>query len=70
MKLEEGKLILTEDELAMVKRASMLANPIFAGTFLKNSVKQGTLEENVEEHDSNFYVECVQAYRQKNYEIK
>ncbi len=54
----------------MVKRASMLANPIFAGTFLSNAVKQRTLEEDVEEHDSKFYVECVQAYRQKNYEVK
>ena len=47
MKLEEGKLILTEAELAEVKKANAIATPAIAG----------------------FYIECIQAYRKKNYEI-
>ena len=31
MKLDDGKLILTETELAEVKKANMMANPSMAG---------------------------------------
>jgi len=70
MKLDEGKLTLTEEELKLVKQASMLANPIYAGTFLYNSVKQKKLEEDADQHDVKYYTECVKAYRAKSYEVK
>lgn len=70
MKLEEGKLILTEEELKYVKQANMLANPLFAGTWLHNAVKAKKLEEDVDQHDVKYYTECIDAYRKKNYEVK
>jgi hypothetical protein len=70
MKLEEGKLVLTEEELKYVKQASMLANPLYAGTYLRNAVKAKNLEEDVDAHDVRYYSECIQAYRSNNYEVK
>ena len=41
MKLDEGKLILTEEELNYVKRASIMqAGPTNAGLFLRSFVKK------------------------------
>lgn len=73
MKLDENKnLTLTEDELVYVKRANMNASPTMAGMFLLNCLKNNNLEEDVEhkEHDVRFYTECIQAYRQKRFEVK
>ena len=70
MKLDEGKLTLTEEELKLVKQASMLANPLYAGTYLYNSVKQKKLEEDADQHDVKYYTECIEAYRKKNYEVR
>jgi len=73
MRLEEGKLILTEAELACVKRANLNASPTVAGMFLLNYLKSGGLAEDLEheEHDVSvrFYAECIQAYRRKSYEV-
>lgn len=70
MKLEDGKLTLTEEELGLVKRASMLASPDYAGAFLRNALKNASLEEGVDgTHDARYYAECVVAYRKRNYEI-
>jgi len=71
MKLDEGKLTLTEEELVYVKRANCQASPINAGLFLLNYLKNNNLEEDLEhkEHDVRFYAECIQAYRRKNYEV-
>ena len=72
MKLDEGKLTLTEDELIYVKRANMNASPTVAGMFLLNYLKNSNLEEDLEhkEHDVKFYQDCILAYRRKNYEVK
>ena len=70
MKLEDGKLILTETELAEVKKANMAATPSIAGFYLRSFIKNKNLVEDLEKQpDASFYVECIQAYRKKNYEI-
>ena len=71
MTLEEGKLILTEEELVYVKRANMQAGPGNAGLFLRSYIKNKNLVEDVEHMpDVNFYIECIKAYRRKNFEVK
>ena len=72
MKLEEGKLTLTEEELVYVKRANCQASPTNAALFLLNYLKNNNLEEDVDhkEHDIRFYTECRQAYRQKRYTVQ
>ena len=70
MKLDEGKLILTEAEFAEVKRANMAATPGIAGIYLRNFIRNKNLVEDWENQpDISFYIECIQAYRKKNYEI-
>lgn len=70
MKLEEGKLILSEAELAEVKKANMMASPSIAGLYLRSFIRNKNLVEDLEtQPDVNFYTECVQAYRKKNFEI-
>lgn len=71
MKLEEGKLILTEDELKLVRQASMLANPLYAGAYLRNAMKANKLDEGAQnERDAKYYAECVDAFRKKDYEVR
>ena len=36
MKLDDGKLILTEAELAEVKKANVMASPSIAGLYLRS----------------------------------
>lgn len=70
MKFEDGKLILTETELAEVKKANVAATPNIAGFYLRSFIKNKNLAEDLEKQpDVSFYVECIQAYRKKNYEI-
>ena len=70
MKLEDGKLTLTETELAEVKKANMMASPSIAGFYLRSFIKNKNLAEDLEKQpDASFYVECIQAYRKKNYEV-
>ena len=70
MKLDDGKLILTEAELAEVKKANMAATPGIAGMYLRNFIRNKNLVEDRENQpDISFYIECIQAYRKKNYEI-
>lgn len=70
MKLDEGKLLLTEEELNLVKRANMMASPSIAGLYLRSYIRNRGLVESVEElPDVTFYTECIQAYRKKNYEV-
>ena len=70
MKFEDGKLILTETELAEVKKANTAATPSIAGFYLRSFIKNKNLAEDLKKQpDANFYVECIQAYRKKNYEI-
>jgi len=72
MKLEEGKLTLTTEELDLVKRANRSAGPSTAGMFLLNYIKNKNLNEGVEteNHDVRFYTECILAYRRKQFEVK
>ena len=72
MKLDENKkLILTEEELGYVKKANIMASPSIAGTYLRSYAKNHNLVEDVEtEKDLNFFIECILAYRRKNFEIK
>ncbi len=72
MKLDENKkLILTKEELVYVKRANIQASPTNAGLFLRSYAKNHNLVENLEtENDLNFFIECIQAYRRKNFEVK
>ena len=72
MKLDEGKLTLTEEELVYVKRANMNASPTVAAMFLLNMLKNNNLEEDLEhkDHTVHFYTECILAYRRKNFETK
>ena len=70
MKLDAGKLILTEAELAEVKKANMMASPSIAGVYLRSFIKNKNLAEDLEKQpDVSFYTECIQAYRKKNYEV-
>ena len=70
MKFENGKLILTEAELAEVKKANTVATPSIAGFYLRNFIKNKNLAEDLDKQpDASFYVECIQAYRKKNYEV-
>ena len=70
MKLDNGKLILTETELAEVKKANMMASPSIAGLYLRSFIKNKHLVEDLEKQpDVSFYTECIQVYRKKNYEI-
>ncbi len=70
MKLEDGKLTLTENELRLIKKASMFASPDYAGAFLRNALKNASLEEDVDNvYDARYYAECITAYRKHNYEI-
>ncbi len=71
MKLEEGKLVLTEEELVYVKRANCQAAPATAALFLRSSLKNNNLVEDIEHlPDIHFFIECIQAYRKKNFEVK
>ena len=72
MKLDDGKLTLTEEELVFVKRANMNSSPTVAAMFLLNMLKNNNLEEDLDhkEHDVKYYTECIVAYRKKNFEIK
>ena len=70
MKFENGKLILTEAELAEVKKANTAATPAIAGFYLRSFIKNKNLAEDLDKQpDASFYVECIQAYRKKNYEV-
>ena len=71
MKLDDGKLILTEAEFAEVKKANMMAaTPSIAGFYLRSFINNKNLAEDLEgQHGISFYTECIQAYRKKNYEI-
>ena len=70
MKLDNGKLILTEAERAEVRKANMMASPSIAGLYLRSFIKNKNLAEDLEKQpDVSFYTECIQAYRKKNYEI-
>ena len=70
MKLEDGNLVLTEEELVYVKRANCQAGPATAGLFLRAYSKNNHLFEDVEHlPDLQFFIECIQAYRQKKYTI-
>ena len=70
MKLEEGKLILTEAELAEVKKANAIATPAIAGFYLRGFLKNKNFVAGLENpSDLGFYAECIQAYRKNNYEI-
>jgi len=71
MRLEEGKLILSEAELAEVKKANVMASPSIAGLYLRSFLRNKNLVEDLEtQPDVKFYTECVQAYRRKNFEVK
>jgi hypothetical protein len=68
---ENKKLTLTEEELVYVKRANIQASPTNAGLFLRSYVKNNKLVEDLEHlPDIHFFIECIQAYRRKNFEVK
>lgn len=70
MKLENGNLILTEEELVYVKRANAQAGPATAALFLRTYSKTNHLFEDIEHLPGlQFFIECIQAYRQKKYTI-
>ena len=70
MKLEDGKLILTETELAEVKKANIMASPSIAGLYLRSFIKKKNVAEDLDKQtDASFYVECMKTKKKKNYEI-
>ena len=70
MELNEGKLILTEAELAEVKKANVMATPSIAGFYLRSFIRNKNLVEDLgKQPEVGFYTQCIQAYRKKNYEI-
>lgn len=70
MELDEGKLILTETELAEVKKANVMATPSIAGFYLRSFIRNKNLAEDLgKQPEVGFYTQCIQAYRKKNYEI-
>ena len=71
MRLEEDKLILTEEELVYVKRANCQAAPVNAGLFLRSYIKNNNLVEDINSMpDVQFYIECINAYRRKQFEVR
>lgn len=70
MKLNDGKLILNENELECVKRANFAASPTMAAMYLKKYLSSDGLVEGLEQEDARFFIECIQAYRRKNFEVK
>ena len=67
MKLEDGTLILTEAELAEVKKANTAATPTIAGFYLRSFIKNKKEAEDLDKQpDASFYVECSQADRKKS----
>lgn len=71
MRLEEGKLFLTEAELTELKKANCMASPSIAGLYLRSFLKNHELVEDVERQpDVKFYTECVLAYRRKDYTVE
>ena len=70
MKLEKGKLILTEAELTEVKKANKIATPAIAGFYLRGFLNNKNFVAGLEKQsDLGFYAECIQAYRKNNYEV-
>jgi hypothetical protein len=71
MRLEEGKLILTEAELAELKKANNMASPSVAALYLHSYLKNKNLVEDVEHQpDVKFYTECILAYRRKSFDVE
>jgi hypothetical protein len=68
MKLAEDKVILTEEELSAVKRASANTNIAIASAFLRNALKE-TLTEDVSSGSLD-YAKVIQLYRTGKYEVE
>ena len=70
MKFRDNKLILTEQELNYVKQANILSSPYLAGSRLQYLLKNNNLTKDINDTtDLKFFIECIQSYRSKQYEV-
>ena len=68
MKITENKLYLSEADLEMIKRANTNTSPSVAAMFLK-SLNKSLVENTEEEKTIDFYIEAINLYRKKQFEI-
>ena len=66
MKLEDGILICTQEELKLVKKYNVAASPWVAGLYLYHGLKNKGI---VMEWNASFFKDIYLAYRKKNYKI-
>ena len=62
MKLEDGKLILTEAEFAEVKKANTAATPSIAGFYLRSFIKNKNLAEDLENQPEVRFTDKEQTF--------
>ena len=67
MKLENGKLIVTELEYKLVKKWNAMASPYMAGLYLYHNLKREGI---VMEWDCIFFRDVYIAFRKKNVEVE
>lgn len=68
MKITENKLYLSEADLEMIKRANTNTSPSVAAMFLK-SLSKSLVENTEEEKTIDFYIEVINLYRKKQFEV-
>lgn len=68
MKISENKLYLSEADLEMIKRANTNISPSVAAMFLK-SLNKSLVEDTEEEKSLEFYIEAINLYRKKQFEV-
>ena len=68
MKISENKLYLSEADLEMIKRANTNSSPSVAAMFLK-SLTKSLVEDTEEEKSLEFYIEAINLYRKKQFEV-
>ncbi len=70
MTIVENKLILTEAEEAIVKKANYNAGPYTAAMFLRAGFKNHLEESYNADTPFEFYLEAIKLYRAKNFEVR
>lgn len=70
MTIENNKLILTEAEEAVVKKANYNSGPYTAAIFLRAGFKNHLEESYNADTPFEFYLEAIKLYRAKNFEVR
>lgn len=66
MKLENGKLICTQEEYNLVKKYNWAASPWMAGLYLYHGLKNNGI---VMEWNAAYFKDIYLAFRRKNVEV-